>query len=116
MTPAQPPPPTIWNLPFQFSAGNHTSISMCESVVGCSTAATRQCAARMMGVGCGAAPRPGVAYGPAGTSSAAVMVVSGSVSDFRLSQGVDDAYRLAVTRAMAMIIGDLSCRSSVLGC
>ena len=33
-----------------------------------------------------------------------------------IKQGVDDAYRLAVTRVMAMIIGDLSCRSSVLGC
>ena len=43
MLPAHPPLPTAWNLPFHFVSGIQTSISMCESAVGVSTAATRQC-------------------------------------------------------------------------
>src|SRR5688572_10613108 len=52
MVPAQPPLPTAWNLPFQFSAGSQTSISMCESDEGLRTTATRQWAGSL---GCGAA-------------------------------------------------------------
>jgi hypothetical protein len=52
MTPAQPPLPTAWNLPFHAvsaaaapsarGAGSQTSILMSESLVGVSVAATRQ--------------------------------------------------------------------------
>ena len=58
MMPAQPPLPTAWNLPFQFSAGSQTSISMCESGDGFSTAATRQCAGSTIAGAAGACPRP----------------------------------------------------------
>src|SRR5580704_14863597 len=86
IVPAQPPLPTARNLPFQFSAGSQISISMCESGVGASTAAMRQWA----GSAIGSCPRPAV-YGPAATSSAAVMVISGPASDLRPSHGVADA-------------------------
>src|SRR4051794_25347535 len=87
MTPAHPPLPTASNLPFQFSAGIHTSIGMSESGDGLTVAATRQygpsivpvCACALAGTfgGCppprppsGAAPRPAAgprppAFGPA---------------------------------------------------
>jgi hypothetical protein len=83
MVPAQPPLPTARNFPFQFSAGSQISISMCESGVGARTAAMRQWAGRATGC----CPRPAV-DGPAATSSAAVMVISGPASDLRLSHGV----------------------------
>src|SRR3954465_4658296 len=122
MTPAHPPLPTAWNLPFQFSAGSQTSTAMSESADGFSVAATRQygpsvvpaCACALAGTlggcpparaasGCpprpgpaacvrpppfAAAPRPGPAggvNGPAGTSSAVVIVVFGRASVFRPS-------------------------------
>jgi hypothetical protein len=115
MTPAHPPLPTAWNLPFQCSTGSHTSISIAESGDGFSIAATRQCAGSMIGGAAGAPPRPplpppgvatagvwpragaasggapvgaGAVYGPAGTISANVIVVSGSAMDFRVPQGV----------------------------
>src|SRR5438067_5649550 len=98
MMPAHPPPPTNWNLPFQFS-GNHASISISESDDGRRIALIRQCAGRICGGGAagpprplpaaaggagaaGAAPRPGCTNGPAATISAATIVVFGSVSDF----------------------------------
>src|SRR5437867_3023281 len=124
MTPAHPPLPTAWNFPFQFSAGSHTSIAISESADGRSTAATRQCAGNMIAGCAGAAPRPRPApgagtdgagaagagppapgpagvYSPAGTVSAAVIVVPVSAIDFRLSQGADaaraaDKARLAI--------------------
>ncbi len=70
MFPAQPPLPTARNLPFQFSTGIHSSISMWEVEDGVRTAATRQCA------GNGApAPRPRPACAaPAGRNSAVVIV------------------------------------------
>src|ERR1700682_896422 len=99
MMPAQPPLPTIWNLPFQFSVGNHASILISESAEGFRVAATRQCAGSISGcapprpVACAGppAPRPAPAggrYGPAATDSTAVNVVSGSESDLSWSQGV----------------------------
>src|ERR1043166_7888560 len=107
MMPAQPPLPTIWNLPFHPSAGSHASISICESSDGLSTAAIRQYAGRMIGGACGAPPRrpaagvcglaatgppggpcgPGGTNGPAGTICAEVMLVCGSANDFRFSHG-----------------------------
>src|SRR5262245_29172166 len=112
MTPAQPPPPTNWNFPFQFS-GIHTSMSICESAVGRSVAATRQNDGTARPAGAAPAPpRPprappsaagagplapsgaGAAGGvnvPAGTTSAMVMVVVGSVMDLRFAQGVGAA-------------------------
>src|SRR5215831_3779643 len=109
MMPAQPPPPTNWNLPFQFS-GSHASISMSESGDGLRIALMRQCAGAICGAatnwppppparprpsaggagGAGAAPRPGATNGPAGTISAATMVVFGSVSDLSDSHEVDE--------------------------
>src|SRR5436309_2202488 len=102
MVPAQPPLPTAWNLPFQFSTGIHTSMSIDESDEGFNVAATRQCAGNRIGCAGAAAPRPagppaagggapvpgpGGVNGPAATRSAAMIVVSGSVSDFRFWQG-----------------------------
>src|SRR3954471_20431498 len=86
MTPAHPPPPTIWNLPFQFS-GSHSSISMFESADGFNTAATRHRAGSVCNAG-GGPPAPGAAggvNGPAGNASAAVTVVFGKVSILRLA-------------------------------
>src|SRR5258708_7519584 len=74
-TPAQPPLPTTSSLPFQASVGSQTSISMCESGVGVSTAAIRQCA--------------GTA-GAAFTASDAVIVALGSETDFTPSHGPFD--------------------------
>src|SRR5580704_7917230 len=89
MMPAQPPLPTIWNFPFQLSAGSHNSILMSESAEGFRVAATRQCAGSITG-GCAPA-RPGACggcQGPAGTDSTAVSVVAGSDSERSCSQGV----------------------------
>src|SRR3954465_15956434 len=121
MTPAHPPLPTAWNLPFQFSAGSQTSTAMSEYADGFSVAATRQYAPSVVPAGAcafagtlggcppprpasgcapragapcprppplAAAPRPGPAggvNGPAGTSSAVVIVVFGRASVLRLS-------------------------------
>ena len=113
MVPAQPPLPTAWNFPFQFSAGSQTSISICESADGVRTAATRQCAGSRIAGAAGAPPPPprppprppwpapgagatgppggppgaGCVNGPAGTSAAVVIVVFGRLSVRRLSQG-----------------------------
>src|SRR5262245_30577546 len=126
MTPAQPPPPTNWNFPFQFS-GIHTSMSICESAVGRSVAATRQNdgTARPAGAapgpprppprappspagagplapsGAGAAGAAGGVNVPAATISAVVMVVVGSVMDLRFAHGVGAA-RAAPSSIAAM--------------
>src|SRR6185503_6320782 len=111
MMPAHPPLPTAWNLPFQFSAGSHTSISIFESDDGFSTACTRQCAGSIVCGAAGPCPRPpaggaprpaagatgpsggpcwaGGVNGPAGTSWAEVIVVFGSASAASFSHGVD---------------------------
>src|SRR5215469_14115720 len=95
MIPAKPPLPTASNLLFQSVAGIQNSTSMWESAVGAITAATRQCAGTT-GAGAagpcpaGAPPRPGMSSDPAGIISAAVIVVSGSVTDFKFSQEFGD--------------------------
>src|SRR6185503_9608792 len=102
MTPAQPPLPTAWYLPFHPSDGIHTSILMSESDDGASVAAMRQCAGSISGGAAGAPPRPagapagaggpparpGCTNGPAATTSAIVIVVLDSFSDFRSAHGV----------------------------
>src|SRR5688572_10254328 len=83
MVPAQPPLPTARNLPFQFSAGSHSSISMCESEDGVSVTATRQWA----GSSVPAPPRPRpVVDAPAATDSTAVIVARVRESAFSGSQ------------------------------
>src|SRR6266851_8020830 len=64
MTPAVPPLPTIWNLPFQPVLGIHTS----NCTAGLVTPTTRQ-------IGNGSVPT-GFGLAPAGRSSASVIVVS----------------------------------------
>src|SRR5436190_7588059 len=143
MTPAQPPPPTNSNLPFQFS-GSQTSISIKESEVGLSVAATRQNGGTVNTVGGGAAPPPppgpcprppprcgapaagaagaagggaGAAGGvktPAGTSSAIVIVVLGMEIDFRPAHGVAASAELKRTRArFAIIFGPPECGKTI---
>src|SRR3954447_12513197 len=76
MAPAKPPLPVPSSLPFQLDpAGIHTSIAIRESADGVATAAIRQNAGTVSG-----RVVPGGVNGPAGTSSAAVTVASGSVS------------------------------------
>src|SRR5215470_4613225 len=83
MLPAYPPPPTPSNLPFHPVAGIHTSTRICGTTV--------SCARQNDGTGSGAPARaPGTggaggANGPSCTSAAAVILVSGSFSDVRLS-------------------------------
>src|SRR5262245_53316074 len=102
MTPAQPPLPTAWYLPFHPSAaGSHTSTLMSESDEGVSVAAMRQWAGSMSGgtagapprppagaAAGGAPPRPGCTNGPAGTASALVIVTFGKVRALMLAHGV----------------------------
>src|ERR1700704_818613 len=94
MTPAQPPLPTAWNLPFHFSSGSHTSISMCESDEGVSTMATRQ----------RGGTRDCAPYGPAGTDSAAVIVVFGNDKDFSFSHVVPELVSVANNAAAVTAI------------
>src|SRR6266516_3553054 len=68
MTPAVPPLPTIWNLPFQPSLGIQTS----NCTAGLVTPATRQ-------IGTGMVPT-GAGFAPAGRSSERVIVVSAMLS------------------------------------
>src|SRR6266487_1874574 len=68
MTPAVPPLPTIWNLPFQPSLGIQTS----NCTAGLVTPTTRQ-------IGTGMVPT-GAGFAPAGRSSARVIVVSAMLS------------------------------------
>src|SRR4029453_16134365 len=81
--PAKPPPPTPWNLPFQFDAGIHTS----KFTAGLTTPVTRHASTGIWKV-CGfcVADAGVVVKGPAGTSAADRIVVSGRDSDCRLSQ------------------------------
>src|SRR5437899_5885358 len=73
MTPAVPPLPTIWNLPFQPSLGIHTS----NCTAGLVTPTTRQIGSAIVPMGDGLAP--------AGRSSATLMVVSGRLSPVRFA-------------------------------
>src|SRR5579862_3682570 len=91
MTPAQPPLPTAWNLPFHPLAGSQTSILMSESLVGVSVAATRQNSPSAL---YGFRPRGGPSGGwnvPAATTSTLVMAVSLSASLARLAHGAANA-------------------------
>src|SRR4029077_13357987 len=81
MEPANPPLPTLRNLPFQSEAGNHTSKRISESAVGRITPARRQNAGSLsMGL-----PDGGVNL-PAGTACTVVTVVFGSLAPLRLAQ------------------------------
>src|SRR3954451_2187543 len=85
MTPAQPPLPTAWNLPFHPLAGSQTSILMSESLVGVSVATTRQNSLSAM---YGFRPRGGPSGGwnvPRATTSTLVIAVSLRASFARLS-------------------------------
>src|SRR2546430_14077278 len=68
MTPAVPPLPTIWNLPFQPSLGIHTS----NWTAGVVTPTTRQIGAAIVPTGFG--------FAPAGSISVSVIVVSAMLS------------------------------------
>src|SRR5882762_7190876 len=68
MTPAVPPLPTIWNLPFQPSLGIHTS----NCTAGLVTPTTRQIGAAIVPTGFG--------FTPAGSISVRVIVVSAMLS------------------------------------
>src|SRR5215470_9810704 len=83
MTPAQPPLPTPWNLPFQPFTGSHTSTLMSESDVGLMVTATRQKSGSPLYKPVSRAP--GGENWPAGTTCASVTVVSFNVSALRLS-------------------------------
>src|SRR3954466_5188431 len=74
MTPAVPPLPTSWNLPFQPCVGNHTS----NCTAGLVTPTTRQIGSATVPTGFGLAP--------AGSACASVMVVPGSASLARAAQ------------------------------
>src|ERR1700682_5843020 len=76
MTPAVPPLPTIWNLPFHPELGNHTS----NCTAGFVTPTTRQIGTAMVPTGFG--------FAPAGRSSASVMVVSAILSALRSAHTV----------------------------
>src|SRR5688572_24338579 len=115
MTPAQPPLPTAWYLPFQPVAGSQTSTLMSESADGASVAATRQCAGSIRAGAAGAPPlpaagaagggppaRPGGTNGPAGTSSVDVIVVLASFSDFKSAHGVAASAGAAMSNAAAV--------------
>src|SRR5262245_53464250 len=86
MAPDQPPLPKPMNLPFQPSAGIHTSTLISESEVGRMVAASRQKAGSSRNAACRAGLRLGSVKAPADTASALVMVVAGKESVDRLSQ------------------------------
>src|SRR4249919_2135742 len=99
MTPAQPPLPTAWNLPFHPLAGSQTSVLMSESLVGVSVAATRQ---NGPSATYGFRPRGGPSGGwnvPGATTSALVMAVPLRASVARFSQEAANAL-LAGRQAM----------------
>src|SRR5205809_6203195 len=87
MVPPQPPLPTARNFPFHDCDGIQISTLMSESDEGVSVAATRQKVGRWLN--CGAVgPLPGRMNPPAGTISANVIDVFGSVSEDKLSHDV----------------------------
>src|ERR1700760_1717642 len=106
MDPAKPPLPIIMNLPFQFSAGIHSSAPIFESEVGFSSSPPRQWRGSEGVAAAGAAPRPGAAAprpaagaaprpaapggpkGPACRNPGDTISACGGESDLRLSQGV----------------------------
>src|SRR5262245_6203549 len=85
--PASPPLPADWKFPFHPEVGIHTSILISESLVGFNVAATRQNSGTSLKAAAPRAPAPGGVNWPAATACTVVMVVFGSESDLRLSQG-----------------------------
>src|SRR5437660_74696 len=85
MLPAHPPLPTARNFPFQFCAGIHNSISMCESVDGSSLASTRQNSGNCLNTGFWRVA-PGMENAPAATGCAEVIFTPAKDRDVRLSQ------------------------------
>src|SRR5690348_2610464 len=84
MTPWKPPPPVPRKRPFQLFSGSHTSILICESMVGASVAVTRQNGGRPV-IGA----EPGGVKVPPVMSVAEVMVVCSSArEDCRLVHGL----------------------------
>src|SRR4051812_48403794 len=95
MTPAVPPLPTSWNLPFQPCVGSHTS----NCTAGLVTPTTRQIGSATVPTGFGLAP--------AGSSCARLIVVSGSASAASAAQVFGcaaDAAPAASARATAAAI------------
>ena len=82
-----PPLPAVWNLPFQVSAGSHTSKLTAGSLV----AVTRQNAGTSSG-----RAAPGGVNSPAGTASASLIVVSGSASPASAPHAAGSAGRAAL--------------------
>src|SRR5262245_17043812 len=102
MTPANPPPPTAWNLPFHPEGGIQTS----KLTAGLTRPTTRHADGVSIGRGAcaGAAPAgTGGVNGPAGTSAADTIVVSGSESDFRLSQDCASAVVASVAASRSTV-------------
>src|SRR5579871_1944990 len=100
MTPAYPPFPSPWNLPFQPAAGIHTSNRISESGAGLMAPATRQNAGRLLNFFA-----PAGVKSPAGTLSAVVMVVAGSETLLSAAQlSVARASGAQAVRANAPII------------
>ncbi len=80
MMPASPPPPTAWKRPFQvLPSGSQTS----KLIAGATVPVTRHSAGTLSGC-C----TPGALKSPAGTRSASVIFVSGSVSFCKSAQAV----------------------------
>src|SRR5579859_335208 len=98
MTPAHPPLPTAWNLPFQFAAGSQISTLMSESAVGVSVAATRQNSGALNSF-------------PAGTTSARVIAVPFRLKAARPAQGMARAGAAAVRSAAARMYGRIGIES-----
>ncbi|SRR5258706_8599281 len=97
MTPANPPPPTAWNFPFQPDIGIHTS----KLIAGVTFPTIRHAAGTGIGRGgCAvvASCAGGGVNGPAGTSDAEMIVVSGSWIERRPSH---DAASAAAVRFAA---------------
>src|ERR1022692_2637294 len=90
MTPAQPPLPTDWSLPFQPDSGSHASILISESIEGVNVAVTRQNAGRWLycsperGPPVSAPPGADGAKAPATTTFADVIFMFGAERVARL--------------------------------
>src|ERR1051325_12039833 len=97
--PDQPPLPTPMNLPFQPSAGIHTSILISESEDGPIVAATRQKAGSRRNAACCPGLRLGSVNAPAATASALPTVTAGKESADRPSQPAANAAGAGAGRA-----------------
>src|SRR3954464_3794049 len=107
MTPAVPPLPTSWNLPFQPCVGSHTS----NCTAGLVTPTTRQIGSATVPTGFGLAP--------AGSSCARLIAVSGSASAASAAQLCGLAAEAApapsarAIAATASVACDFMCLSSI---